>query len=159
MGNVISKDVFDHLLAHMLDIHRKKLGIVSAYTLDYDSYTCKLNFLNSYIKGIEAFLESALPQNETTDLPFVIMGSTVHLRRTNVNKCVSVKIVLPSEQTAKKEDGNEPYVCFSDWGHALLLKHAGERIMIGNPLTEYIVERITMNIRSKTQTEKSTAKK
>ena len=56
MGDIVSRKVFDHLLDHMLEIHRKKLNIISAYTHDYDSYVCKLNFLNSYIKGIEAFL-------------------------------------------------------------------------------------------------------
>ncbi len=157
MGNVISKDVFDHLLNHMLDIHRKKMGIVSAYTIDYDSYTGKLNFLNTYIKGIEAFLESAMAESEMTDLPFVILGSTVHLRHADSNKSVRKKIVLPSESNAEGEC--EPHVCFSDWGHALLLKHAGERVAVGDPSEEYIIERITANIHSKAHAEKNNAKK
>ena len=153
MGNVISKDVFNHLLDHMLDIHRKKMGIVSAYTLDYDSYTGKLDFLNLYIKGIETYLESALAESEATDLPFVILGSNVQLRCISTNECISTKIILPSEQNGSGEQVN-PHVCFSDWGHALLLKHAGERIKIGNPPSEYIIERITMNTRTKGSVEK-----
>ena len=159
MGNVISKDVFNHILDHMLDIHRKKLGIVSAYTLDYDSYTDKLNFLNMYIKEIEAFLELARAESEATELPFVIMDSTVYLRRMDTNESKLMMIVLPSEQTASGERSVEPHGCFSDWGHELLLKHVGERIVIGNPSTEYTVERIVMNMRSKEYTEKNSAKK
>ena len=155
MGNIISKDVFNHLLDHMLDIHRKKMGIVSAYTLDYDSYTGKLDFLNLYIKGIETYLESALAESEATDLPFVILGSNVHLRCIGTDECIHTKIVLPSEQNSSGEQWVDPHVCFSDWGHALLLKRAGEHIKIGNPPSEYIIERITMNTRTKESVEKN----
>lgn len=158
MGNIISKDVFDHLLDHMLDIHRKKLGIISAYTLDYDSYTGKLNFLNAYIKGIEAYLETALAESETTDLPFVILGSNVQLRCVENKKHVQTKIILPSE-TASGENCTEHHGCFSDWGHALLLKRTGDRVKLGHPSMEYIVERITMNVRPKVYAQKNNVEK
>jgi transcription elongation GreA/GreB family factor len=146
MGGYVSKGVFDYLQDHMLDIHRKKMSIISAYTLDYDSYTAKLNFMNSYIKGIEAFLENTVADGDDTEIPFAILGSTVCLRNEATRQRAYVKIVLPKDQASQNAEGVKVYACFSDWGHALLLKAPGERIKAGHASEEYVVEQIEMSM-------------
>ena len=147
MGTHISKDVFDHLLNHMLDIHRKKINIISAYTLNYDSYTSKLKVLNSYIKGIEAFLETALTDSADSELPFVILNSIVCVRGIGKGEKAKIKIVLPKEQNEQAAKDVTVHSCFSDWGHALLLKKAGDHFKVGQDSAEYVAERIEESIR------------
>jgi transcription elongation GreA/GreB family factor len=147
MGNIISKDVFDYLLDHMLDIHRKKMGIISAYSLDYDSYTSKLNFLNSYVREIEAFLETAMVQGEESDLPFVILGSVVYVSK-HTSEHAKIKIVLPKEQPGINEKDIEFHTCFSDIGHSMLLKRIGENVQVGHGGPWYLIEKVVRNIQT-----------
>lgn len=149
MGSVISKDVFDYLLDHMLDIHHKKIGIISTYSLDYDSYTSKLSFINSYVRGIEAFLETARVESEENDLPFVVLGSIVYVSKNN-NERTKIKIVLPKEQPAIDEKDIEIYSCFSDIGSSMLLKRIGENVQIGHSGSRYLIEKIIRNVQTQT---------
>jgi transcription elongation GreA/GreB family factor len=143
MNFTVSKYVFDFLLDHMLDIHRRKMNIVSPYTIDYDSYMSKLNCLNGYIRGIEAFLEDSKPADIKDEIPFVIIGSTVHLRAIGTDKRKIVKIILPKDES-HREKGVEAHHCFSEWGHELMLKKPHERVHI-EPGEEHIVESIYVN--------------
>jgi|AGTN01.2.fsa_nt_gi hypothetical protein len=147
MGSIISKDVFEYLLDHMLDIHRKKIGIISGYSLDYDSYTNKLSFLNSYIKGIEAFLESALVEGDSRELPFVILGSIAYVRNNHNNERAKIKITLPKEQPGIDEKDVDTFTCFSDVGYAILLKHTGEHVQVGH--SGYTIEKVAKNTKAK----------
>lgn len=148
MSDNSTKSVFNYLLDHMLDIHRKKMRIVSAYSHDYDSYTQKLTFINSYIKSIEAFLDSSSKDPASTEIPFVILGSSVSVKRANTAEHFKVKIILPNEQTDAKTEGAAIYTCFSDWGYTLLLKKPGEHFFVGHANEEYIVEDINTFLES-----------
>jgi transcription elongation GreA/GreB family factor len=136
--------LFDYLLNHMLEIHRKKLSIVSAYKLDYDLYTEKLGFINAYIRAIEAFLETCQYNGEISELPFVVLNSITRLRSVNTGESLLMKIVLPGENGGESPEYPECVLhgCFSEWGHALLLKSAGERVCVGAPPETYVVENI-----------------
>ncbi len=128
MGDIVSRDVFNHLRDHMLDIHRKKLNIISAYTHDYDSYTSKLNFLNLYIREIESFLESASVCCERNELPFVILGSVVEAQKIDTQERIKVRVMLPKESKLPDCENVEVHTCFSDLGNALLLKRVGDQV-------------------------------
>jgi hypothetical protein len=142
MGEIISREVFDYLLDHMLDIHRKKISIISPYTQDYDSYMTKLNFLNSYIRGIESFLESASVESGKNELPFVILGSIVEVRQTGTNKSFRIRIMLPKETALPDSGSDQIHTCFSDLGHAMLLKRVGDQIEAVPHIPNYLITNI-----------------
>jgi len=142
MGDIVSKEMFDHLLDHMLDIHRKKLSIISPYTQDYDSYMGKLNFLNSYIRGIEIFLEGAAVESEKSELPFVILGSVVEVRQAETNKRSRIRITLPKETVMPDGYTAETHTCFSELGHAMLLKRVGDQVEAAPHIPKYLITKI-----------------
>jgi len=152
MGDIVSRDMFDHLLDHMLEIHRKKLNIISAYTRDYDSYTSKLNFLNAYIKEIETYLETASVGNGRSELPFVILGSVVEVQKADTNERIKVRIVLPKEPTVPDGENAETHTCFSDFGGALLLKRVGDHVEAEPDTAKYHIIKIRHDHSGQTET-------
>ena len=122
---VITKQAFDYLLSHLLDINKRKLNIISPYSIDYDKYTSMLNFLNAYIKRIGDFLDQAVVDNNGCDSPFVTIGSLIHTEGQGTYDRSVYKVVLPQE--VDDESNNvKLYCCTTPQSNALLFSRTGD---------------------------------
>lgn len=68
--------------------------MIKCYSLDYDSYTGMLDYLNSYIKKLEYLLDNAIIATGETPPPFLVIGSTAVICRNGVETEYSV--ILPN---------------------------------------------------------------
>lgn len=128
----VSREIFDYLLDHMLDIHQRKINIVSPYSLDYDQYMSMLEFLNSYIRKIGDFLDVAVVDDDCKSaLPFVVLGSLVYTEGMGLYERDTYSIVLPEEtQDMSHNSAIKVYTCLSPVSHALLFKKAGDKVAL-----------------------------
>ena len=126
----VSKNVFDYLLNHMLDIHKRKINIVRPYSSDYDTYTSMLEFLNTYIRMIGDFLDVAVVDEQSDHVPFVTMGSVVHTEGLGFAERSVFTVVLPEEVKASDASRIKACACLSPVSNALLFKSVGDRVMI-----------------------------
>lgn len=127
---IVSKRVFDYLLDHMLDIHKRKINIVSPYSSDYDAYTSMLEFLNTYIRKIGDFLDVAVVDDQSDHVPFVTMGSVVYTEGLGFSERSVFTVVLPEEVKAADATRIKACACLSPVSNALLFKTVGDRVTI-----------------------------
>ena len=123
----VSKEVFDFLLDHMLDIHKRKMNIISPYVRCYDKYMKMLNFLNAYIRRIGDFLDTAVVTDENRPFPFVILGSRVMMQSDVFFQNTVYSINLPEEECAANVSC---YDCLSPMAEALLFKGIGDKVAL-----------------------------
>lgn len=126
----VSKRVFDYLLDHMLDIHKRKIDIVRPYVCDYDQYMSMLDFLNAYIRHIGDFLDTAVVDEQSNHIPFVTMGSIVYTEGPGFAERTVYSILLPEEVQTADASKVKACVCLSPVSNALLLKVIGDRVML-----------------------------
>lgn len=124
---VITKQAFDYLLDHMLDINKRKLNIISPYSLDYDKYTSMLNFFNAYIRRIGDFLDDAVVEYDGCNSPFVTIGSNVYTEGIGTYDSSVYRIVLPQElDSAKCDHSLKLHCCSNAASKALLFRTSGD---------------------------------
>ena len=132
MCSVVTQDVFNYLLKHMLDIHDQKMSLVSSYSIEYDAYMKMLTTLKDYIKRIEKYLESAQIQSGSNHLPFVLFGSHVYLSNEKTGENLLCSIILPNDPRYGKSLHND--VLLIDWcagaADALLYKSVGDSVSV-----------------------------
>lgn len=130
MCSVVTQDVFNYLLKHMLDIHDQKMSLVSSYSIEYDAYMKMLITLKDYISRIEKYLECAQIQSGPNHLPFVLYGSHVYLSHDKTGENLLCSIVLPNDPRYGKSlhNGISLIDCSSAAADALLYKGAGDTV-------------------------------
>ena len=132
MCSVVTQDVFNYLLKHMLDIHDQKMSLVSSYSIEYDAYMKMLTTLKDYINRIEKYLESAQIQNGSNHLPFVLFGSHVYLSHAKTGENFLCSIILPNDPRYGKSVHNDVHLidCSSTAADALLYKCVGDTVYL-----------------------------
>lgn len=141
----ISKPTFDHLLDHMLDIHKRKINIASPYSADYDAYMTVLNFLNTYIRYIGDFLDTAVVSEDDCAIPFVIIGSLVYAEGAGICDRAIYSVVLPEEaKNADTDAQTKIHACLSPVSDAFLFKKIGDRVVFeeDGQIRHYTIKRI-----------------
>lgn len=142
----VTQNVFDFLLNHMMDLHKRKLNIVRIYSQDYEAYTTMLDFLNQYIKRMNDFLDRAEVADCSHGLPFVVLGSLVYTKDDLTGEEEVYRIDLPGE-THYGENSDMAvmsYICPTPQSKALLFKKPGEKTVIkeGKMTKSFHIKRI-----------------
>ncbi len=114
----------------MLDIHNRKISIISPYAQDYETYMAMLDFLNAYIRRIEDFLDTASVTDDQSDIPFAVLGSTVYAEGCESPERSVYKIVLPEETQQATVSAESVHACLTPVSDALLFKKKGDRVTI-----------------------------
>lgn len=132
MCSIVSQDVFDYLIKHMLDIHEQKMRIASSYSLEYDEYMKMLLTVKGYISRIENFLGSAAVGECPDRIPFVIFGCNICLSAVGAGEDMVCKIVLPTDSKFDNVEDNGVYLIKGGSADAerLLYKTTGEKVKL-----------------------------
>ncbi|MGI5849343.1 MAG: hypothetical protein ACOX8Q_04675 [Christensenellales bacterium] len=135
MAKQITKEIYNFLVLHILEMRNQKINIANQYSIDYEKYIEVLEFLNSYIISIEEFLDKAKIVTGDHIPPFVIIGSIVDVADTISKTSRSLMIMAPGSHTVYDEtkDGCEMVSCFSDIGRSMLLQEEGHSLTIKKP--------------------------
>ena len=96
-GMTITKEVFQYLINHIRELQDKKISIVNVFALDYDEFMTMLDLVNADIKRIENYLDNARIGTDQHALPFVIIGSVVHVIEQKDDKVYKYRINLPDK--------------------------------------------------------------
>lgn len=142
---VISKDVFEMLVKHLIKIEDEKLYVIERY---YPVYTNERSsfqeLMDSYIKGIENILynEVKVIENVSEACPFVIIGSHLVLKDIYTNMTEEIQIVSPFSGEADLKVDSASYL--SPMGRAFLLKRINDNVKVETPMGifQYIIEDI-----------------
>lgn len=144
----MTKEIYNYLVMHILDMQKNKLSMISKYAMDYDKYTAALDLLNGYIKGIEHYLNNTSIMEGEHEAPFVIIGSTVVVREKSSGKVHSFTIVPPSRSHSPNSD-SKPVSCFCGFGSSLLLKKEGHQVSVERPggMAAGVIQGITYDLK------------
>ena len=77
METSLTKEIYNFLVLHIIEIRNKKISIANRYSAGYDKYTRALDFINTYIMRIENFLDKVMIADGSHIPPLVIIGSVV----------------------------------------------------------------------------------
>jgi transcription elongation GreA/GreB family factor len=119
----ITKEVFQYLINHIRELQDKKISIVNVFALDYDEFMTMLDLVNADIKRIENYLDNARIGTDQHALPFVIIGSVVHVIEQKDGKVYKYRINLPDKKPSNTNVNADiqNVSCISLIGRALLL--------------------------------------
>lgn len=152
MCSIVSQDVFDYLIKHMLDIHEQKMSIVSSYSIEYDEYMKMLFTIKGYIKKIENFLESATISKCSNHIPFVIFGCNIHLSSESTNENMVCRIVLTNDSKFDEKEDNGVIIikCCAPAADSLLFKKIGDKVKLNgyNENSYWVIKNLQLNIKS-----------
>ena len=125
----ITKEMFQYLVEHIKDVHNKKISIANAFALDYSAFITVLEFVNSYIRTIENYLEAAKIGSGQHELPFVILDCTVFVTSHKDGKTYRYRIIPPTNKTPSENiDDLISIDCISPLGKALLFKSVEDKV-------------------------------
>lgn len=143
----VSRDIFDMLVKHLVNIEEEKSRIIKDYYYNpSDEREVFGKLINSYIKGIEGFISSAqVDEAAESFCPFVIIGSIVELEDLQYNEVDRVQLVSPFESVSNIDVECASFI--SPMGQALLLKKVNDRISVATPMgkSHYLVKAIDMS--------------
>ena len=127
MRVTMSKEHYNYLANHLVYIQRDKLSMIKGYSLDYDSYTGMLDYLNGYIKKLEHLLDNAIIATGDTPPPFMVIGSTAVISRNGVDTEYSV--ILPNGgHLSRQRQGVQVIEAGTKNADELLFKSMGENV-------------------------------
>lgn len=128
MRVTMSKEHYNYLANHLVYIHREKLNMIKCYSLDYDSYTGMLDYLNGYFKKLEYLLDNAIITTGETLPPFIVIGSTAVISRNGVTTEYSV--ILPNGgHLSRQRIGAQVLNAGTPDADELLFKPVGESVI------------------------------
>lgn len=132
MYTLVTQDVFDYLLKHLLDIHEQKMNLLSCFSIEYDAYMKMLSMINTYIQRIERFLGSAQIKDGENFLPFVIFGCRIVLSSLENQNTLLCRIVLPNDPNYEKKSFKDMllFKCCSQTAELLLYKTMGDIVTL-----------------------------
>lgn len=131
MRVTMSKENYNYLANHVVYIHREKLNMIKGYSLDYDSYTGMLDYLNGYVKKLENLLDNAIIATGETSPPVMVIGSTAVINRNGLRTEYSV--ILPSGgHLSRQRIGAQVLTAGTPDADELLFKVAGESVTLGS---------------------------
>jgi transcription elongation GreA/GreB family factor len=141
MRVTMSKQGYQYLANHMVYIQRQKLNVIKTYSLDYDSYTGMLVYLNDYINKLEHILDNAIISQQASDPPIMIFGSTAVIRWNDVQ--TECGIILPNGgHLTKRRPGAQIFAAGTPDAEALLFKTVGEDVCLDAFGGQGYIERI-----------------
>lgn len=143
---VSSKEVFEVLVKHLVDIEEEKERLLERYypetTDDREDFE---TIFDRYFKEIESYISNTAANDiDKSECPFVIIGSVVELEAEEDNELETYEIVSPFESKINSDFDCASYL--SPMGRALLLKKKNDKIDIETPMGKfaYIVKAIKM---------------
>jgi transcription elongation GreA/GreB family factor len=129
MRLTMTKQIHHYLANHMMYIHRHKLNIIKGYSIDYDSYTGMLSYMNNYINYLEHLLDNAIISSVDTEPPIMIFGSTAVINWNGVQ--TECGIILPNGgHLTRRRPGAQVFAAGTPDAEALLFKTVGESITL-----------------------------
>jgi transcription elongation GreA/GreB family factor len=131
MNRQITKEVFSFLAMHMKDIQSRKMKLVKQYSMDYDMYVKVLEFLNSYIKDIEVYLDNSVIVEGDSAPPFAVIGSIVSVKDASKREHSYIITAAGTSSTYEASSGCQDVSCFSELGMRLLFKEVGQEVKLG----------------------------
>ncbi len=135
----MTKEIYNYLVMHILDMQKNKIKIISRYSMDYEKYTTALDILNGYIRSVENCINKAYIAKGDHKAPLVIIGSTVGIR--DASGQMQYYTVTTPDMTSSVSGGVSRAVsCFGGLGRELLLKEEGEQIELGDKLNGVIAD-------------------
>ncbi|GBF32939.1 transcription elongation factor GreA [Desulfocucumis palustris] len=126
----LTKDAFKKLIKGLVYIEEEKSKLITDYFPKPTPQRELLReLLEKYIRQVDNLIKNIdISSNVNNTIPFVIVGSEVHLQDLKKGQVTKLRIVLPLQN---KE--NYDVSCLSDIGMALLLKKAGDEVSLNTP--------------------------
>ncbi len=139
---MLSPDTFEGLLKHLVDIEERQNQIVEDFSLkateEYREYT---NTFTHYLNQLRQLIERTNKVDGIGEsIPIITIGTLVKVRNTENKKEHAFHIVSPYYQRSSSRDVS----CLSPVGRALLLRRAGEEVVVEAPggMFRYEIESI-----------------
>lgn len=150
MSTVITREVFRYLANHVWEIQDNKINVINKFAKDFNLYMSVLNFINSYTKTIDNYLDMVKTGSGAQKLPFVILDSVVHVADLTEGRITQYKIILPPKEPQEDDIGAEikKISCFTELAKSLLFKGVNEKVSIENNDKKTIgkIERIEFDL-------------
>lgn len=147
---MITKEVFQYLINHIRELQDRKISIVNIFALDYAAFMTALDFINAYIKRIDKYLDNVRIGTGYHALPFVIIGSVIHVIDQKDGKVYKYKINLPDKKPSNTSVSADiqNVNCISPIGKALLFREISEEVVleIDNKKLAGIIEKIEFEL-------------
>lgn len=140
---LLTKGAFEKLLAGLLYMEEEKDNIIDEYFPEGSPQRDQVKEkMEEYILQADELVRNAKKAEKADNsIPFVIIHSKVELQDLDTNCMVRLKIVPPM-QNNEIDDAS----MFSPVGMSLLLKKAGEKVMVAAPtgFFRYRIQSITL---------------
>lgn len=147
---MITKEVFQYLINHIRELQDRKISIVNIFALDYDAFMSALDFINAYIKRIDKYLDDVRIGTGQHALPFIIIGSVVHVIEQKDGKVYKYRINLPDKKPSNTNVNADiqNVSCISLIGRALLFRNLSDDVVveIDNKKLTGIIEKIEFEL-------------
>jgi len=145
--SVISKQIYEMLVQHLIRIEEEKLNVIDKY---YPVWTNERNdfqeLMDSYITSVENILynEVQVDDNGSDTCPFAIIGSQITLKDCYTNKTEEMQIVSPFMGEINLSVDSASYL--SPMGRAFLLKKVNDDVKVETPMGifQYKIEGIEL---------------
>lgn len=132
------------LARHLAGIENEKDVVLKEFYPNVSAESIKFEqFIADYIKSIENYIQNAqASENNSMQIPFVIIGSTVDIQDIDDQTVKTVRIVSPFLNQGQVNYTFASYL--SPLGRELLLKRKGERIKVKLPAgySHYLIKDI-----------------
>jgi transcription elongation factor GreA len=127
-------DVFNTIRSHLAGLRNKKRKIIEKYFNEPSPECMEFEeLLNSYISEMEQIMRSeTLRPDNSGNLPFVIIGSSVEVEDVESGDMFRFKVVPPYQGNSKGLEMCD-VSCLSPVGKSLLLKSVGQKVKVAAP--------------------------
>ncbi|HHV72540.1 MAG TPA: GreA/GreB family elongation factor [Clostridia bacterium] len=134
---VVSKEIFELLEKHLVDIEEEGEQILEKYfpdiTAERDSFT---KLLTNYIKQLEKYISKyEVSERAENNCPFIIIGSIVEVEDLESKEVEKYQIVSPFENNLEVDFDFASYL--SPLGKALLLKKIDDKVEVETPMGKF----------------------
>ena len=129
MDNTTTREIINYLGSHIRDIHARKMSVANIFAQDYSAYIHMLSFINTYIKRIESYIDGANIKQGAPIMPFVLLGSFVHVACDDGKICC-FRVVLPQKKPLPDKQGVITVSCLECIGSLLLFRRVGEQVSV-----------------------------